>query len=376
MKHALKITCTLLFSGLCVTALAIGEAEAKNDRPGQPGNMGQAVRAAVHESLRERNIPAGPKNNAVQVRTVAAEKVEATEEEMTLQGFAVELAEEDVEIINEEELAEEIEEAINEEIVEEQPEQVEEEVIEEDKQQGPLSKQELKKLKKELQLQRKLERKQNQALAKAQKEEMKNRAVQDRLFVHGQRLTYDVPPVIREGRVLVPVRAITEGMGAQVDWNQESKLITITRDGVTVELSLDSSVIRVNGVEQVMDTAPSLYNNRTLVPLRFISIALGDRVLYDEETGEIDIIEEELAEEIEEEIADEIVEEEIVEDAIEEEIVEEVTEEDIIVDEEAKEEDLLEEELLEEDTDEKDLIEDEASEDVTEDEEENLEEEI
>jgi hypothetical protein len=123
---------------------------------------------------------------------------------------------------------------------------------------------------------------------------MRGRALKDRIRVHGNHLNFDVPPVIKEGRTLIPVRAITNGMGAEVEWDAATKLITITRDEIKIEFKLGDMFLTVwnDGVKEIveMDYPASLMNNRTFVPLRFIAEALGDKVGYDKDTGDIDVL--------------------------------------------------------------------------------------
>lgn len=119
--------------------------------------------------------------------------------------------------------------------------------------------------------------------------ELRGRAVKDRLKVNGNPLEYDVPPVIKDGRTLIPVRAIMNGLKAEVEWNAETKTITITRDDVTVVLTLGSMSLSVNGEVKTMDVPAQLISNRTFVPLRFIAEALGDKVEHDADTGDIEI---------------------------------------------------------------------------------------
>ncbi|MBB6217559.1 hypothetical protein HNQ80_003682 [Anaerosolibacter carboniphilus] len=100
---------------------------------------------------------------------------------------------------------------------------------------------------------------------------------------------FDVPPVIKQGRTLIPVRAITEGLGAEVKWNGEAQEVTIEKDGVVIIFNLKTGIVLVNGEEKELDVRPGMINNRTMVPLRFIAETLGLNVEYDKETGVIDI---------------------------------------------------------------------------------------
>lgn len=109
------------------------------------------------------------------------------------------------------------------------------------------------------------------------------------VFVNGKDLKFDVPPVIKAGRMVVPVRPITEAMGAQVTWNVETKTITIVKeaDGVKTEIVMvvGASVATVNGVEVQIGAQAEVTNNRTIVPLRFIAETFKLKVEYDDETG-------------------------------------------------------------------------------------------
>ncbi|WP_051280129.1 stalk domain-containing protein [Anaerovorax odorimutans] len=99
---------------------------------------------------------------------------------------------------------------------------------------------------------------------------------------------FDTPPVIKEGRTLIPVRAITEGFGAEVDWNSESKEVTITKDDTTITLTLGNNVAIVNGEEVTLDTKANTMNKRTYVPLRFIMETFNKQVSYDNGIVEIE----------------------------------------------------------------------------------------
>jgi hypothetical protein len=117
--------------------------------------------------------------------------------------------------------------------------------------------------------------------------------LEERIRARGQYLKYDVPPVIKEGRTLIPVRAIMNGLGAKVDWDEEKKIATVTKDGQEIILKLDVNEVLVNGETVTIDMPAQLICNRTFVPLRFLSETLGEKVNYDKDTGEIDVGEEE-----------------------------------------------------------------------------------
>lgn len=114
------------------------------------------------------------------------------------------------------------------------------------------------------------------------------------VFVKGSEIEFDVPPVIKSGRTLIPVRAVSGALGADVDWDSTSKTITITKsvygeNGKVIKINLDSDIVLVNGKEVKLDVPAQSINNRTMVPLRFIAVILEKDVEYDSETGTITI---------------------------------------------------------------------------------------
>jgi len=98
------------------------------------------------------------------------------------------------------------------------------------------------------------------------------------VFVNGQRLSLDVSPVVQDGRTLVPLRAITEGLGAEVDWDGATGTVTVSLDGLVVTLTPGRREAAINGRPVLLDVAPANVGGRTLVPLRFIGEAFGAKV--------------------------------------------------------------------------------------------------
>lgn len=99
----------------------------------------------------------------------------------------------------------------------------------------------------------------------------------------------DGPAYIKGGRTIIPVRAITEGLGATVVWNPETKSVTISKDGIEINLTMGSSTVLVNGVEQQIDAQAEITNSRTYVPLRFIAETFGLITNWDGDNNVIDI---------------------------------------------------------------------------------------
>ncbi|PCN42453.1 N-acetylmuramoyl-L-alanine amidase [Brevibacillus laterosporus] len=104
------------------------------------------------------------------------------------------------------------------------------------------------------------------------------------LRIEGRSINAEVPPLISNGRTLVPVRVIAEGLGAKIDWNQQERKAKITKDNREVILQLSSKKAYINGKAQTLEATPELINNRMLLPLRFVGEALGATVGWDNDS--------------------------------------------------------------------------------------------
>jgi len=104
-----------------------------------------------------------------------------------------------------------------------------------------------------------------------------------RVFLNGVEIPLDVPGEIRDGRTLVPFRAIFEALGATVEWEPEKRVVSAARGDDTLVLTVDSTVVEWRKSLIRVDAAPVIVADRTLVPLRFIAQALGLHVTWDGE---------------------------------------------------------------------------------------------
>ena len=124
---------------------------------------------------------------------------------------------------------------------------------------------------------------------------IKLRVGQTSYQVNGRTLVMDTSPIILESRTLLPIRFVAEALGAKVDWNEKDLKATITLENKRVELWVGSNTARVNGVQRPIDpdnnrVIPTIVPpGRTMMPLRFISEALGCKVDWNSQTREIDI---------------------------------------------------------------------------------------
>jgi len=101
------------------------------------------------------------------------------------------------------------------------------------------------------------------------------------VYVEGARLVLDVPPIIIDGRTLVPMRAIFETLGYKVDWNENIKQVTATRPDSSIILQIGNKQATLNGKTIELDVAALIQNGRTLVPLRFVGESSGKVVEWD-----------------------------------------------------------------------------------------------
>ncbi|AIQ39265.1 copper amine oxidase N-terminal domain-containing protein [Paenibacillus sp. FSL R5-0912] len=93
----------------------------------------------------------------------------------------------------------------------------------------------------------------------------------------------DVPPVIQEQRTLVPIRAVAEALGAEVKWDHATKTATITLDGKVLTMTLGELI-------EGMDVPAQAIDGRIMVPLRYVSEALGAYVMWFPQDKRIEII--------------------------------------------------------------------------------------
>lgn len=100
-----------------------------------------------------------------------------------------------------------------------------------------------------------------------------------KVTLDGKHIPFDSEPEIVSGRTIVPVRNIFESMGASVDWNNKSRTVTIKRNTDVITLKVNGHAT-VNGRTVKLDVPTQIIDERTLVPIRFISESLGERVTW------------------------------------------------------------------------------------------------
>ena len=104
-----------------------------------------------------------------------------------------------------------------------------------------------------------------------------------RVFIDDKLLDFeDTDPIIENSRTLVPMRAIFEALGAEVEWDDANKTALATKDDITVSLKIDDNIAHINNEPVELDVPARIKNSRTLVPIRFIAESLNANVTWDD----------------------------------------------------------------------------------------------
>ena len=102
------------------------------------------------------------------------------------------------------------------------------------------------------------------------------------VIVDNQAIINDVAPVIRNDRTLVPIRVITEALGGQVAWNEAAKEVTLTVNGKEIKMTIGKTLEKYG-------VAPVIIGDRTFVPVRFVADELGAATTWDDATKTVTI---------------------------------------------------------------------------------------
>ena len=112
--------------------------------------------------------------------------------------------------------------------------------------------------------------------------------------LNGETRYLDSPPIIKNGRTLLPIRTVVEALGGKVGWDAAAKKVTVTLGSTTIELWIGKNTAKVNGMSKLIDSTnskvvPEIINERTMLPLRFVTENLGATVLWNGDTQMITI---------------------------------------------------------------------------------------
>lgn len=104
------------------------------------------------------------------------------------------------------------------------------------------------------------------------------------VMYNGEKIQFDQPPIAESGRTLVPLRAIFEKIGADVDWDGNTQTVTATKGDITISLTMNDTTAYKNRQAITLDVPAKALNGRTLVPVRFVSDCFGVDVDWVQET--------------------------------------------------------------------------------------------
>lgn len=100
--------------------------------------------------------------------------------------------------------------------------------------------------------------------------------------VNSKRVYFDTQPQIQSGRTLVPLRAIFEALGASVNWDGATRTVSAQKGNTQIKMTIGNSTFYVNGVSKTLDVPPMIADGRTLVPVRAIGESFGCNVSWDQ----------------------------------------------------------------------------------------------
>lgn len=110
------------------------------------------------------------------------------------------------------------------------------------------------------------------------------------LIIDGNNVTKSASPIVKNRRTLVPLRFIGEALGKEVIWNNDEKSVTVSDEGNSFKLYIDSKIIdNSDGTLKFTDVAPCIVNRKTYLPLRAIAELMNIGVGYDKASSTVTI---------------------------------------------------------------------------------------
>lgn len=101
------------------------------------------------------------------------------------------------------------------------------------------------------------------------------------LYQHNENAEAEMLPIMRQERVYVPFRLVSEALGADVSWDAAAQKVSAACDGVTISFQVGQSRYEINGAVQSLERAPFVQKGCTYVPVRFAAETLGAAVRWD-----------------------------------------------------------------------------------------------
>jgi hypothetical protein len=107
--------------------------------------------------------------------------------------------------------------------------------------------------------------------------------------VNGVAITPEIPPLAVSGRVMVPIQAISDALGAKLAWNSSERVAKVVKSGHVITFKVGSKTATIDKTQSSLSVPPMLIEGTVLVPARFISEALGAGVAWDTATSTVSI---------------------------------------------------------------------------------------
>ncbi|MDP4180008.1 MAG: copper amine oxidase N-terminal domain-containing protein [Bacillota bacterium] len=113
-----------------------------------------------------------------------------------------------------------------------------------------------------------------------------------KIIIDGKMNKYSKTPINYNGRTMLPFREVLTNLGVQNDdehiaWNSSDRSVTLTKDDVKVYLKIGSKNATINSQTQALDVEPVIYKGNTYIPARFVSQALGKKVVWDDSSKSV-----------------------------------------------------------------------------------------
>lgn len=109
------------------------------------------------------------------------------------------------------------------------------------------------------------------------------------IHINGKYISTDVPPDFINSRTFLPMRVIAESMDAQVYWDNNQQCAHVEKDGKEIEFYVGDTTYYINGMAKISDVAPYIKDGRTMLPVRALSEALDASVLWDQSWADVQI---------------------------------------------------------------------------------------
>jgi murein tripeptide amidase MpaA len=105
------------------------------------------------------------------------------------------------------------------------------------------------------------------------------------LVINDEKASLSPSAILFNNRTMVPIRGVFEELGASVSYNASTKFVIVKKADTTVKVKIGSPMAYVNSKKVNLDTSPIIMKGRTMIPLRFVSEAIGASVKWNSSNG-------------------------------------------------------------------------------------------